>query len=394
MHARVSSEYLPPALAAGILPAPRPRTRAYSKVIHERDTQAATARSDGRRTDLHRRGLLRHGRYRNGGRGGGVRSCARRRQDRRRIEHGARLLVGGGDPCAPRRARRPHQRQAHRRREARNRLRGACCTRMLWRAASRIANGALVEGTMQVTGGEPIVNFEEKRGARPPRWQHAASCDTIRRSAQLGRTRSSRKPQCPPRRVTITCSAGGRASRSSPSMGMIGSSSAVMSSRGYGELGKLRAGDGIAVQVLLEPCKFGKARDELGSQPPQIRRGRKLGEIVMLGPCRLLLEERADPFAYEILVVRAKAVLERRRAWRPDRAPAIRRSRMQYAIRVPRPRRHAQHEIPAEGEAHEMQRLAGKQLPAGAGSRRPPRAGGRNGRARGSSGAYRRGHAG
>jgi cytoskeletal protein CcmA (bactofilin family) len=28
-----------------------------------------------------------------------------------------------------------------------------------------IAKGALVEGTMQVTGGQPIVNFEEKRGA-------------------------------------------------------------------------------------------------------------------------------------------------------------------------------------------------------------------------------------
>jgi cytoskeletal protein CcmA (bactofilin family) len=29
-----------------------------------------------------------------------------------------------------------------------------------------IAKGALVEGDLQVTGGQPIVEFEEKRGAR------------------------------------------------------------------------------------------------------------------------------------------------------------------------------------------------------------------------------------
>src|SRR6185312_3149000 len=121
------------------------------------------------------------------------------------------------------------------------------------------------------------------------------------------------------------------------------------------EPGQPPPSDRIALEIFLQGAEVGEAAYQLRRQAPQVAHPAQLREIIVARPRRLLLQERAPPFAHEIPRIAEEAAFQRaqRIAW--IQHGRDRDDFRDIEIRSTRLRTDAQHEVAAERESDEPQ---------------------------------------
>ena len=103
---------------------------------------------------------------------------------------------------------------------------------------------------------------------------------------------------------------GGRTRTWKSSTGMIGSSGGEDGGR-HGERGEAVAGDRVAVEVGLQRAEVGVALDQHAGHLPQVAAQVGGIEQVGIGKSALLEQQRAAPFAQEVVFVEPRRRLDR-----------------------------------------------------------------------------------